>query len=368
LNIQGRIIRAKKPPFLNELFFIFFQLNPFTSSSRSFMLSQIAQMLTTICSPHSEQEHPFNDSQQSPNKQSAQFNKIWHPPLDKMKLDLNDWTAKGGDTENRAEAQTRILTAFQNKTTTLDLRHLGLKSLPSCINQLHTMTWLSLSHNELEALPAEIGSLRDLEILEITHNPLKALPPDISKLKNLKKLYAFSNKISELPKEIGNLNKLENLCLIDNQLSTLPTELFQLTSLRSLGLSYNKLSKLPAEIRQLIKLEELFINNNVLTKLPEDLETLKRLKFIDASDTPLQTLPVSIAALPKLSSLRLDNTPKLKTLEAGLQTFWTSKKLQFHCPQFSQRNTIFPTRHTLAERYGNKTFINTPSAENAKED
>lgn len=329
------------------------------------MLSKIAQILSVVCSPLSELDHPSNNSQRS--SSSSYTKSIRYMPLDKLTSELAKWAMEGEPTENRAIAQTRILEAFNYITPSLDLRNLGLKSLPPCINQLRTIKWLSLSYNRLKTLPAEIGSLRDLETLEISHNSLKNLPPEICKLKQLKQIYAYCNQISELPKEIGNLQKLERLWLFDNQLSTLPIELFQLKALRGLGLGYNNLSALPAELEQLTRLNELYINHNQLTSLPEEIKTLEHLESIEASNNPLQSLPVSIAKLPKLVSLRLDNTPELKTLDARLQTFWETKTLRFHRPIVPLRDTIFPTRHTLANRYGNKRFINTTSEEKGKE-
>ena len=60
------------------------------------------------------------------------------------------------------EARKRIAEARKANSTALDLRNIGLTSLPSEIGSLTALKHLHLDGNQLPSLPPEIGSLTTL--------------------------------------------------------------------------------------------------------------------------------------------------------------------------------------------------------------
>src|SRR4051812_48922753 len=88
------------------------------------------------------------------------------------------------------EALRRIKNFRQAKRarTHLDLRGLGLITLPPEIGHLMTLTMLSLDGNELSSLPPVIGRLSTLKSLGLGGNRLSSLPPEFAKLTALAEL------------------------------------------------------------------------------------------------------------------------------------------------------------------------------------
>lgn len=157
----------------------------------------------------------------------------------------------------------------------LNLRQLGLTSLPPEIGQLSRLKRIELSGNELSTLPPEIGNLSHLEFINVSDNDLLSLPAEIGQLVALTGLVLDGNQLTTLPAEIGQLSQLEVLSLQYNRLTNLPPEIGQLTKLRSLNLANNQLTALPAEIGQITYLCMLDMRSNQITRLPRQLGELK---------------------------------------------------------------------------------------------
>jgi len=76
----------------------------------------------------------------------------------------------------------RIADAAPKGSTDLDLRDLGLTTLPPEIGQLTALKVLGLADNQITTLPPELWSLTELEELYLSGNQLTALPPEITSI------------------------------------------------------------------------------------------------------------------------------------------------------------------------------------------
>ncbi len=104
--------------------------------------------------------------------------------------------------KTEAEIRQRIEACRKERASKLDLRGLGLKTLPPEIGQLTALTTLDLQRNQLTTLPPEIGQLTALTELQLYQNQLTTLPPEICQLKRLKILYLHDNLALGIPREV----------------------------------------------------------------------------------------------------------------------------------------------------------------------
>lgn len=149
---------------------------------------------------------------------------------------------------NLAEATFRIGRARKDGMAVLDLKGLGLTTLPDSVFELTHLLELSLSNNKLSKLPESFGQLSQLQYLDINNNQLQKLPDSIGQLPRLIGLSLRNNRLTELPESLGNLSNLRLLFLQRNRLKELPKELLALKNLESLYLHENKALGLPAEV------------------------------------------------------------------------------------------------------------------------
>ncbi|EJD73843.1 hypothetical protein LOAG_18764 [Loa loa] len=108
---------------------------------------------------------------------------------------------------------------------TLRIRNTGLRSIPSAVQLLQSLTYLDLSGNQLMNIPSALFSI-PLQILLLTGNRLEYIPREIRQLSNsLRELDASCNKLKSLPADIALLKSLRVLNVRDNQLTHLPSGL-----------------------------------------------------------------------------------------------------------------------------------------------
>ncbi|XP_061598320.1 leucine-rich repeat-containing protein 69 [Cololabis saira] len=204
----------------------------------------------------------------------------------------------------------------------LNLNSKKLKTVPTCVSGLTTLSVLLLSYNSITDLPAEMISLQQLAELNLGNNALKELPAVLGHLESLKKLYLFRNqiavvpsdaigglrnlvvlnlnhnKIQRLPAEMRSLRNLEHLSVLDNKLEEIPVELGHLTKLTEINLTSNKLSCLPQQLYCCRELRKLYVARNKLTSLPEGITALAKLQVLDVAGNKLSMFPVEFHLLP----------------------------------------------------------------------
>lgn len=145
------------------------------------------------------------------------------------------------------EARRRIQYSIDHNTTSLDLRCMGLASLPE-----------------------EIFDLVELEQIFLRNNSLSKLPAEIS---HLKQLHLHSNVLTHLPEELDELHALEILNLPNNMLTGIPDSISNLRRLRHLDLSSNNIRFLPATLNELDSLKTLVIEGNDELDIPPELSS-----------------------------------------------------------------------------------------------
>ena len=240
-----------------------------------------------------------------------------------LQHDLEVWLHDPSVKGNKAEAKKRILAAYEQKLTSLDLRPLHLSSLPPIFAHLTQLQKLDLCNNKLTALPAEIGQLTELRGLDLLYNKLTFLPAEIGQLTHLQELNLSSNQLNALPAEIGQLIQLQRLSLSLNQLTSLPAEIGNLVQLQELYVNNNKLTALPKEIGQLTQLQQLYLIHNELSALPAEIGQLTQLQRLEIYlNKELQNLPLTFSALHQLTYIDIEDTAIDQVQLENLQNVW----------------------------------------------
>lgn len=176
--------------------------------------------------------------------------------------DLAAWRDNGGSQGgNRGRAYLKIKSYLygRNLNATLDLRELGLTSLPETLPG--KLRHMDLEGNRLASLPEMLPA--DLETLYVSRNELTYLPTVLPS--NLKLLDASSNKLTSLPNQLP--DSIERLHVSGNCLAALPAKLP--TSLKVLEAYSSRLKCLPDRLPS--GLETLRVDDNLLISLPENL-------------------------------------------------------------------------------------------------
>jgi len=150
----------------------------------------------------------------------------------------------------------RIQEAYLNKSKTLNLREVGLKTVPNGIGKLTELkslylhnvnryrNWTTVAFNEISRLPPEIGALVNLEILNLSGVGLESLPEEIGLLTELKELYVGTANESY---DISITGDTRNRS-VTNNLSNIPSEILRLRNLEVLDLRGNLKLAIPPEI------------------------------------------------------------------------------------------------------------------------
>lgn len=248
-----------------------------------------------------------------------------HEGYDQFIEGLQRWVAKGktwlrgerGE-QDRLKGAERMLQAYIEGSTQLDLRGLGLYSLPPQIGELKALQSLDLSYTQLTSLPVEITQLKMLTHLDLASNHFAEIPEEILQLTTLQILNMYHNRLATLPEGLGDLTELTELYLTRNCLSLLPDSITNLTKLIQLSFSENNLTELPHQIGCLIHLTHLYSSQNRLTTLPPSIIGLSELKTLDLAANQLQKLPKDINQLISLETLDLSENPHLTELPLSL--------------------------------------------------
>ncbi|RLN86227.1 hypothetical protein BBJ28_00011658 [Nothophytophthora sp. Chile5] len=134
----------------------------------------------------------------------------------------------------------------------LNLRGLGLQSVPNAVLLHSELKWLCLSGNQLTDLPIGLGRLKELETLIVSENALLELPASVGQLTGLKTLSVAHNNLS-----IASMLLLSSLPLLEavdlrwNALTRLPVT--TLTGFRRLKVLRLEGNSIPTEELEEIK-------------------------------------------------------------------------------------------------------------------
>ena len=90
--------------------------------------------------------------------------------------ELQVWVDQGEKDERRAEASEKILLAYRENATELNLSYLDLKTLPEPLKYLTHLNKLDCSCNALTELPDIFDQLSNLSIINLDHNPISHFP------------------------------------------------------------------------------------------------------------------------------------------------------------------------------------------------
>ncbi|MGY8527487.1 leucine-rich repeat domain-containing protein [Paracidovorax citrulli] len=137
-----------------------------------------------------------------------------------LEIALSIWRDTGAG--SRTEAVQRIRDCHASSAAELDLRGLGLSTLPMALAELSQLRVLRLGGNRLDALPSSIEALPALEVLELEQNLLGELPPWFHRLKHLRVLSLSGNRLTAFPEAVFSLPRLATLWIDDNRIEELP--------------------------------------------------------------------------------------------------------------------------------------------------
>ena len=207
------------------------------------------------------------------------------------------------------EALDRIEKAARTGATELNLRNMGLTTLPDSLAQLQSLQTLNVNNNQLTALPDSLAQLQSLQELDVSNNQLTALPDSLARLQNLRELNANDNQLTALPDSLAELQNLQELYVSANRLRALPESLTQLGNLVAMFARDNKLAGLPESLAQLQNLRQLSVYNNQLTALPDSFAQLQNLQDLDVHKNQLTALPNSLSQLQNLKGLHVSGNP-----------------------------------------------------------
>lgn len=139
-------------------------------------------------------------------------------------------------------AREKIIDAFENMRTIINLESMHLKEIPEEIKDMNNLVifnpepktkisyQLYLTNNNLRILPPSLFKFTKLDVLGIRQNPLEEIPPLINNLQNLSDLALGTNKLRYLPPEILDLSNLETFSTGPNPFYNIPYDAIPITS------------------------------------------------------------------------------------------------------------------------------------------
>lgn len=191
-----------------------------------------------------------------------------------------------------------------------DLSKNRLSEVPEEICQLISLEVLNLYHNCVRTIPTSIANLQSLTYLNVSRSHLCAFPPDLCGLP-LKVLIASNNRLTALPSDIGSFRQLRQLDVSCNEIQSLPAQIGNLESLRDLNVRRNQLDRLPEEIAEL-PLVRLDFSCNKISRIPVCYRHLRHLQNILLDNNPLQSPPAQVCTKGKIHIFKYLNIEACK--------------------------------------------------------
>jgi Leucine-rich repeat (LRR) protein len=215
--------------------------------------------------------------------------------MNNFENELLEWSLNGEPDEKRLKAEYIIRSLYDKKFVgapfKLDLRGLGLKSLPECIAALPHIKTVDLSDNALTSLPYSFATLVDVEELDLSSNNFEAVPWQLRNMRALKSLGLSDNRIESIGDEFTRCESLCWLLLNNCGISRIDDDAFStLGNLTRLDLAYNNIVDLPTRTTGLYKLEYLRLNNNKIERMPDNYANLQSLLVMSLHNNPIDNL------------------------------------------------------------------------------
>lgn len=236
---------------------------------------------------------------------------------------------------------------IKGRRARLDLRGLGLESLPEAVGSLSFLRELDVHDNFLTSLPSNLSRLPRLSVVVASGNPLGAFPTSLRGLDSLRILALDSTHLSTVPDWIAEFANLWVLDLGHNRLDSLPSRLPELKHLAVLTIPRNRIAALPAGLHRMDSLRELWAETNALRRLPDSIELSPNLKTLQLDNNPLDSLPSLLGDLATLRDLRLGST-SLKTLPVSLNRLVLDRLDLWNVALCSQDPLLEPWLDSLA--------------------
>lgn len=119
------------------------------------------------------------------------------------------------------QAVQRMLACYRDQDPELDLRNLGLETLPPGLAWLTHLTALHLGGNALASVPPGIETMGELRVLQLEHNKLAGVPAWFGHLHALQVLNLSGNRLHAWPAAIDELPRLAFVWVEGNGLTEL---------------------------------------------------------------------------------------------------------------------------------------------------
>lgn len=189
----------------------------------------------------------------------------------------------------------------------LDLSHNRLKTLPDWFDDAFAnVRGLNLASNQLSSFE-QLDGLHKVQTLDLSGNKMRTWPTALSNLTTLSRLYLNFNEMNLLPKSIAKLTGLKELAIAGNGLTDLPSSISKLTNLQILDIGYNRLRD-AFVLHGLTRLTEIYAPSNEFYDLSA-FYALSSLEVLDLSVTQITDVPRGINRLSRLTVLNLSRTP-----------------------------------------------------------
>jgi internalin A len=232
--------------------------------------------------------------------------------------------------------------------TSLDLSYNRLSKLPTELSNLKNLKHLNLSRNNFREFPDAILKLENLEFLYLANDNLKgmginddgrnvglkSLPSNIDNLKKLAVLDLSANQIKDLPKGFENLQNLKSLSLSLNGITKLSDQICKLKNLELLTLGGNNIASLPKTFEQLSNLKCLLVGKNKFSIFPLEITRLKNLQILSIIGNSIKNIPPDIGELSNLRALILGFSSefgenRIDALKYLNKYFFKTRKMEF---------------------------------------
>jgi Leucine-rich repeat (LRR) protein len=183
-------------------------------------------------------------------------------------------------------------------------------SFPECISDLKNLELLDIHENALSDLPRSMEQLLKLKHLNVAGNKLTSLPLDTLAKLPLTELIASTNRLDGVlfPSTSGGLPQLRTLDIANNALLSIMDHTVNMPNLQSLDISNNRITKLPASTAW-PDLLYLTATQNQISVMPKHLSSLRNLKSLDLCNNSLTSVDYDIGLMDNLTVLRLENNP-----------------------------------------------------------